>query len=79
MPPTFKKGRRDTKLAKARGARAAVVTFLEGGDSARLFRGAARNATLLPFIRADIAREGRVRTDEAVQHAKLGNTFAKRR
>jgi hypothetical protein len=34
---------------------------------------------LLPFIRADIAREGRVTTDEAVQHAKLGNTFVKRR
>ena len=53
------------KLAKARGARAAVVTFVERGGSARSFRGeGSKEHDLLPFFRANIAREGHVTTDE---------------
>jgi hypothetical protein len=47
-------------------------------DSARSLHGeGAKEQNVLPFVRANVARERHVTTDEAVQCPKLGNAFAK--
>jgi transposase-like protein len=56
----------------------AVLTLVERGGAARSFHvETVRKHDVLPIVRANIARESKVVTDEASQYAKLGNEFAK--
>jgi transposase-like protein len=56
----------------------AVLTLVERGGSARSFHiENVRKDDVLPIVRANIARESKVMTDEAAQYAKLGDEFAK--
>ncbi len=56
----------------------AVLTLVERGGSARSFHvDEATKAEILPIVRANLARESHVMTDEAARYAKLGNEFAK--
>jgi transposase-like protein len=55
-----------------------VLTLVERGGAARSFH--VENVTkeeILPIVRANIARESHVITDEAARYAKLGDEFAK--
>ena len=55
-----------------------VLTLVERGGAARSFH--VDNFTkeeILPIVRANIARESHVITDEAARYAKLGDEFAK--
>jgi transposase-like protein len=55
-----------------------VLTLVERAGSARSFHVAStRKEDVLPIIRANIARETHVMTDEANQYAQLGDEFAK--
>jgi transposase-like protein len=56
----------------------AVLTLVERGGSARSFHVEnVRKDDVLPIVRANIARESKVMTDEAGTYAKLGDEFAK--
>ena len=56
----------------------AVLTLVERGGAARSFHiDNIRKADILPIVRANIARESKVMTDEAAQYARLGDEFAK--
>ena len=56
----------------------AVLTLVERSGSPRSFHGeGAKKQDVLPIVRANIARESHVTTDEAVQYAKLCDEFAK--
>jgi transposase-like protein len=55
----------------------AVLTLVERGGSARSFH--VSNVTkeeILPIVRANLAKESHVMTDEAARYAKLGDEFA---
>lgn len=78
MPPTFKAKQGYEVRQGASWRKNAVLTLVERSGSARSFHGeSAKKQDLLPIIRAIIARESHVTTDEAVQCAKLGDEFAK--
>ncbi len=56
----------------------AVLTLVERGGSAHSFHlDEVTKAEILPIVRANLARESYVMTDEAARYAKLGNEFAK--
>jgi transposase-like protein len=56
----------------------AVLTLVERGGSARSFHiENVRKDDVLPIVRANVARESKVMTDEAAMYAKLGDEFAK--
>jgi len=77
MPPTFKT-KKGYEVRQGGWRKNALLTLVERSDSARSFHGeSAKEHDVLPFVRANIARERHVTTDEAVQYAKLGNEFAK--
>ncbi len=79
MLPTFKT-EKGYEVRRGAWRKNALLTLVERRDSARSFRGeGSKEHDVLPLVRANIAREGHVTTDEAVQHAKLGNTFTKHR
>jgi len=55
----------------------AVLTLVERGGSARSFHVESVNKDdVLPIVRANIAKESHVMTDEAGRYAKLGDKFA---
>ncbi|MGD0565272.1 MAG: IS1595 family transposase [Roseiarcus sp.] len=59
------------------GHKNAVLSLVERGGSVRSFHvDSVRKDDVLPIVRANIVREARVMTDEAVQYAKLGDDFA---
>jgi hypothetical protein len=56
----------------------AVLTLVERGGSARSFHiENVAKADVLPIVRANLARESKVMTDEAALYSKLGDEFAK--
>jgi len=56
----------------------AVLTLVERGGAARSFHvDEATKEHVLPIVRANIAKESHVMTDEAARYSKLGNEFAK--
>jgi transposase-like protein len=56
----------------------AVLTLVERGGSVRSFHvDSVAAADVVPIVKANIARESHVMTDEAARYAKLGNDFAK--
>jgi transposase-like protein len=58
--------------------KSAVLTLVERGGSARSFHVEnVRQEDVLPIIRANLARESHVMTDEAARYSKLGDEFAK--
>ena len=58
--------------------KSAVLTLVERGGSARSFHvESVRQEDVLPIIRANLARESLVMTDEAKRSEKLGDEFAK--
>ncbi|MFZ1965248.1 MAG: IS1595 family transposase [Roseiarcus sp.] len=60
------------------GHKNAVLSLVERGGSVRSFHvDSTRKEDVLPIIRANIARETHVMTDEANQYAQLGDEFAK--
>ncbi len=60
------------------GHKNAVLSLVERGGSVRSFHvDSVRKDDVLPIVRANIVREARVMTDEAVQYAKLGDDFAR--
>jgi transposase-like protein len=59
------------------GHKNAVLTLIERGGSARSFH--VENTTkeeIIPIVKANIARESHVMTDEAAMYARLGDHFA---
>jgi transposase-like protein len=68
-------------VPKARAAhwhKNAVLTLVERGGSARSFHvDEVTKAEILPIVRANLARESHVMTDEAARYAQLGDEFAK--
>lgn len=55
-----------------------VLTLVERGGSARSFHvDSVKRADVMPILRANIARETHVMTDEANIYAQLGREFAK--
>jgi transposase-like protein len=75
---TFIGRKENTPKAKAGyGHKNAVLSLVERGGSVRSFHvDSVRKDDVLPIVRANIVREARVMTDEAVQYAKLGDDFA---
>ncbi len=60
------------------GHKRAVLSLVERGGSVRSFHvDSTRKEDVLPIVRANIARETHVMTDEAVQYAQLRDDFAK--
>ncbi|MFZ1965244.1 MAG: IS1595 family transposase [Roseiarcus sp.] len=60
------------------GHKNAVLSLVERGGSVRSFHvDSTRKEDVLPIIRANIARETHVMTDEANQYAQLGEDFVK--
>ena len=56
----------------------AVLTLVERGGSARSFHvDGVRKEDVVPIVRANIARETHIMTDEANQYVKVGREFAK--
>jgi transposase-like protein len=56
----------------------AVLTLVERGGKARSFHvGNVTKEEILPIVRANLARESHVMTDEAKRYAQLGDEFAK--
>ncbi|GAC1667505.1 MAG: IS1595 family transposase [Candidatus Acidiferrum sp.] len=71
-------GSKKTKAVKARGYghKHAVLTLVERGGKSRSFHvDGTKAADLLPILRANIAKETVVMTDEAAQYNKLGADF----
>jgi transposase-like protein len=65
------------KAKAAYGHKNAVLSLVERGGSVRSFHvDSVRKQDVLPIIEANIERETRVMTDEAVQYQRLGDTFA---
>jgi transposase-like protein len=59
------------------GHKNVVLSLVERGGSVRSFHvESTRKDDVLPIVRANITREARVMTDEAIQYAKLGDEFA---
>jgi transposase-like protein len=55
-----------------------VLTLVERGGSARSFHvDSVRKEDVLPIVRANLARENHVMTDEAARYMQLGTEFAK--
>ncbi len=77
MPPAFKT-KKGYEARQGEWRKNALLTLVECSDSARSFHGeGAKEHDVLPFVRANVPHERHVTTDEAVQHTKLGNAFAK--
>ncbi len=77
MPPTFKT-KKGYEARRGAWRKNALLTLVERSNSARSFHGeSVKEHDVLPFVRANIARERHVTAGEAVQYAKLGNEFAK--
>ena len=58
------------------GHKNAVLSLVERGGTVRSFHvDSTRKEDVLPIVRANIVREARVMTDEAIQYAKLGDEF----
>jgi transposase-like protein len=72
-------GRKEGKTKKRGfGHKRAVLSLVERGGSVRSFHvESTKKEDVLPIVRANIARESHVMTDEAVQYAQLGDEFAK--
>jgi transposase-like protein len=65
-----------TEVQRGSSHKNVVLTLVEREGSARSFHVAStRKEDVLPIVRANIAREARVMSDEAVQYAKLGDEF----
>jgi transposase-like protein len=75
---TFIGRKKNTPKAKAGyGHKNAVLSLVERGGSVRSFHvDTVRKADVMPIIEANIERETRIMTDEAVQYQRLGETFA---
>ncbi|MFZ1963794.1 MAG: IS1595 family transposase [Roseiarcus sp.] len=59
------------------GHKNTVLSLVERGGAARSFHvESTRKDDVLPIVRANIVREARIMTDEAIQYAKLGDEFA---
>src|SRR5580658_2866301 len=71
-------GRKDGfETHRGTGHKNAVLTLIERGGSARSFH--VENTTkeeIIPIVKANIARESHVMTDEAAMYARLGDHFA---
>jgi len=64
--------------ATGTGHKNIALTLIERGDSARSFHvESTKKAEILPIVRANIAKESHVMTDESYTYAQLGREFAK--
>ncbi len=74
---TFIGQKKDRPKARGYAHKHAVLTLVERGGSARSFHFAGTSsADVLPILKANIAGETRIMTDEAGQYAHLGKHFA---
>jgi transposase-like protein len=65
------------EVKQGTGHKNAVLTLVERGGSARSFHiSEVTKAEILPIVRANLAKESHVMTDEAARYAKLGDEFA---
>jgi transposase-like protein len=72
-------GRKDGfEVKRGSGHKNAVLTLVERNGKARSFHVEnTRKTEVIPIVRANVARESHVMTDEAPQYARLGDDFAK--
>lgn len=72
-------GRKDGfEIRRGSGHKNAVLTLVERNGRAKSFHVEnTRKDEVLPIVRANVAREAHIMTDEAPQYAKLGEDFAK--
>jgi transposase-like protein len=72
-------GRKEGAIVKQGvGHKHVVLTLVERGGSVRSFHvDSVKKADVLPIIRANLARETHVMTDEAPRYAQLGEEFAR--
>lgn len=72
-------GRKDGfEVRRGSGHKNAVLTLVERNGRAKSFHVEnTRKDEVLPIVRANVAREAHVMTDEAPQYARLGEDFAK--
>jgi transposase-like protein len=74
---TFTGRKEGTEVRRGTAHKNVVLTLVERGGSARSFHvDSTKKEDVLPIVRANIARESRVMSDEAVQYAQLGKEFA---
>jgi transposase-like protein len=71
-------GRKEGAVVKQGvGHKHVVLTLVERGGSARSFHvDSVKKGDVLPIVRANLARESHVMTDEAKRYAELGGEFA---
>jgi transposase-like protein len=75
---TFVGRKEGTEVRRGTAHKNVVLTLVERGGSARSFHvDSTRKEDVLPIVRANIARETHVMTDEANQYRELGDDFAK--
>ena len=75
---TFIGKKEGAEVRRGAGHKNVVLTLVERGGRARSFH--VENVTkeaILPIVRAHVAKESHVMTDEASRYAKLGNEFTK--
>src|SRR6202022_2688285 len=74
---TFIGNKADMQKRRGFAHKHAILSLVEGGGNARSFHVAGTSAAhLVPILRANIAKETAVMTDEAGQYAHLGKEFA---
>jgi transposase-like protein len=74
---TFIGHKEGTEVRRGYAHKNIVLSLVERGGEVRSFHvDSTRKDDLIPIVRANIAKESRVMTDEAVQYAKLGDDFA---
>jgi transposase-like protein len=74
---TFVGRKEGVKVRRGPGHKNVVLSLVERGGGARSFHiESVRNEDVLPIVRANIARETHVMTDDALRYSRLGEDFA---